>query len=181
MDERHAAYERLIAPIETRMMRSIWRIVGDRDEAQDALQEALTILWRHWDRLQRHPTPEAFVLRICVNAAYDAVRRRRRRLRWFPTDSAPVDVADTGPSALQVVAGAEQQARVWSAIASLSRSQATAIVMHAVEQVPCADVAEAMRCREVTVRTHLARARARLRVLLADLVPSAVRQEKTHA
>jgi RNA polymerase sigma factor (sigma-70 family) len=181
MDQRQLAYERLIAPIETRMMRTVWGIVRDPDEAQDALQEALARIWRRWDRLQHHPNPEALVVRICVNAAYDALRRKRRRLRWFAAEGAPADVPDARPSALQIVAGAEQQARVRNAIASLSRNQATAIVMHAVEDISYEDVAAAMRCREVTVRTHVARARAKLRALLADLVPPGVEQEKTHA
>jgi hypothetical protein len=38
-----------------------------------------------------------------------------------------------------------------------------------------------MGCRDVTVRKHVARARAKLRALLADLVPSRRSQETTHA
>ena len=181
MDERQLAYERLIAPIEARMIRTIWGVVRDPDEAQDALQDALATIWRRWDRLQAHPNPEALVLRICINAAYDALRRKRRRLRWFRTEDAPVEPADPAPSALQAVTGAEARARVRHAIASLSRNQATAIVMHAVGGIPYEGVAAAMRCREVTVRTHVARARVKLRVLLADLVPSSRAEEKTHA
>ena len=93
----------------------------------------------------------------------------------------PSIVPDPAPSALQAVAGAEARLRVREAIASLSRNQATAIVMHAVEGIPYEGVAAAMRCREVTVRTHVARARAKLRALLADLVPSGRAQENTHA
>ena len=180
MDQPQAAYERLIAPIETRMIHAIWGVVRDPDEAQDALQEALAVIWRRWDRLRNHPNPEALVMRICINAAYDALRRKHRRLRWFGAEDASVDVADARPSALQMVTTAEQQARVRHAIASLSRNQATAILMHAVEGIPYDGVAAAMRCREVTVRTHVARARAKLRALLADLVPSGREQEKSH-
>jgi RNA polymerase sigma-70 factor (ECF subfamily) len=181
MDQRQLAYERLIAPIEKRMIRTIWGIVRDPDEARDALQEALAVIWRRWDRLQSHPNSEALVMRICINAAYDALRRRHRRLRWFGTQGLPVDAPDPAPSALQAVAGAEARVRVREAIASLSRSQATAIVMHAVEGIPYEGVAAAMRCREVTVRTHVARARAKLRARLADLAPSGRAQENTHA
>lgn len=181
MDQRQLAYERLIGPIESRLIRTIWGIVRDPDESQDALQDALAVIWRRWDRLQRHPNPEALVIRICINAAYDALRRRQRRVRWFGTESVPADPPDPAPSALQAVAGAETQVRVRQAIASLPRNQATAIVMHAVEDIPYEGVAAAMRCREVTVRTHVARARAKLRVLLADLVPHGRSQEKTHA
>ena len=181
MDQRQLAYERLIAPIETRLIRTIWGIVRDADEAQDALQDALTVVWRRWDRLQSHPNPEALVMRICINSAYDALRRKHRRLRWFGTGDATVDPPDPAPSALQSVAGAEAHFRVRHALASLSRNQAAAIVMHVIQDIPYERVAAAMRCREVTVRKHVARARAKLRAALADLVPSAGAQEKTHA
>jgi RNA polymerase sigma factor (sigma-70 family) len=179
MDDRQAAYERLIAPLETRLIHTIWGIVRDPDESQDALQEALAAIWRRWDRMQRHPNPEALVLRICINAAYDAIRRRQRRLRWFGTEDAAIEPLDPAPSALHAVSVVETQVRVRKAIASLSRNQATAFVMHAVEELPYAIVATAMRCREVTVRTHVARARAKLRALLADLVPPGRAEEKT--
>jgi RNA polymerase sigma factor (sigma-70 family) len=172
MDQRQQAYERLIAPLEPRIIRTIWGLVRDPDDAQDVMQDALATIWRRWAHLQGHPNPEALVLRICVNSAYDALRRRHRRLRWFGAETVDVDLPDTAPSALEGVAGAETQARVRRAIASLSRHQATAILMHAVGGVPYDAVAAAMQCREVTVRTHVARARARLRTLLADLVPS---------
>jgi RNA polymerase sigma factor (sigma-70 family) len=181
MDQRQLAYERLITPIEARMIRTIWGVVRDPDEAQDALQDALAVIWRRWDRLQTHPNPEALVLRICINAAHDALRRKHRHLRRFATGEAPVEPVDPAPSALQAVASAEAQTRVRRAIASLSRNQATAIVMHAVGGISYEGVAAAMHCREVTVRTHVARARAKLRALLADLVPSEGAQEKTHA
>jgi RNA polymerase sigma-70 factor (ECF subfamily) len=181
MDQRRLAYERLIAPIEARMIRTIWGVVRDQDDAQDALQDALTVIWRRWDRLLTHPNPEALVLRICINAAHDALRRKRRHLRWLATEKAPVEPVDPAPSALQAVASAEAEVRVRRAIASLSRNQAAAIIMHAVGGVPYEGVAAAMHCREVTVRTHVARARAKLRALLADLVPSAGAQEGTHA
>ena len=181
MDERQLAYERLIAPIESRLIGTIWGVVRDPDEAQDALQDALAAIWRRWDLLESHPNPEALVLRICINASHDALRRKHRRLRWLETEDAHLDPPDPAPSALQAVTAAETQARVRKAIASLSRRQATAIVMHAVGGVPYEGVAAAMRCREVTVRTHVARARAKLRALLSDLVPSSRAEEKTHA
>jgi RNA polymerase sigma-70 factor, ECF subfamily len=178
MDQRQLAYERLIAPLETRMIRTIWGIVRDRAEAQDALQEALATIWRRWDRLQVHPNPEALILRIAVNAAYDSLRRSHRRARWITTDEVRVDAPDPSPSALQMVSNGETRCRVRRAIASLSRNQAVAIVMHVVAGIPYDAVAAAMQCREVTVRTHVARARTRLRTLLGDLVPSVSTEEK---
>ena len=67
------------------------------------------------------------------------------------------------------------------AIGRLSKNQARAILMHVVEEIPYGDIAAAMDCRESTVRKHVARARARLRTLLAHLIPAVRQEEGSHA
>jgi DNA-directed RNA polymerase specialized sigma24 family protein len=47
--------------------------------------------------------------------------------------------------------------------------------MHAVEEIPYGEIEAAMDCREATVRKHVARARAKLRTLLAQ------QEEPSHA
>ena len=76
-----AGYDDLIAPIEDRMIRSVWRIVRDADDADDAFQAALEKIWRRLETIRRHPNPRALILRICVNAAYDLLRKKARLRR----------------------------------------------------------------------------------------------------
>ncbi len=155
-------FDALIRPMESRMMRSIWRIVRQREAAEDALQEALMAIWRKRASVARHPNPEAFILRISVNAAYDAVRKSRRRLRREISglhDPAP----DAGsPSVPEEVEARSLQARVLEAIGRLPRRQATAALLRLVEERSYAEIAAAMDCSEATVRIHVMRARAAL-------------------
>lgn len=73
-----ALYDQLIAPMESRMMRTIWRVVRQSEIAEDTLQDALTIIWRKRDRVRRHPNPQALILKICLNCAHDSLRKRER-------------------------------------------------------------------------------------------------------
>jgi RNA polymerase sigma factor (sigma-70 family) len=180
MDQR-SEYERLIAPIEDRMIRCMWRIVRDPGDAEDALQEALLTVWKRWGQVRSHPNPQALVLRICINSAQDMLRRQARRGKWLEAGAIPEDIPDPAPSVPQGMAGAEQGAQVLRAIGCLSKNQARAILMHAVEEIPYGDIAMAMECREVTVRKHVARARARLRTLLSHLIPAQPKEENIHA
>ena len=79
MENREFDYDALIRPLEPRMMRTIWRIVRQREAAEDALQDALAVIWKKRDIVARHPKPEALILRIAVTTAYDTVRKSRRR------------------------------------------------------------------------------------------------------
>jgi RNA polymerase sigma factor (sigma-70 family) len=181
MNDRRQEYERLIAPIEDRMMRAVWRVLRDPQDAEDAFQEALLKVWNRWDRIRVHPNPHALVLQICVYAAHDLLRRKVRQGKWLEAIAIPEAIPDTSASVIQNIDGAEHNAQVLGAIGLLPKNQARAILMHAVEEIPYGDIAAALGCREVTVRKHVARARARLRTLLAHLIPATHKEEASHA
>lgn len=181
MNDRQQEYQRLIAPIEDRMMRAVWRIVRDPDDTEDAFQEALLTVWKRWDRICSHPNSHALVLQICIHAAHDVLRRKLRSGRLLETVAVPEEIPDAAASAIQNISAAEQDAAVFRAIGSLSKNQARAILMHAVEEVPYPAIAAAMDCRESTVRKHVARARTKLRALLSQLIPALQKEERSHA
>jgi len=79
MEDRQREYERLIAPIEDRMMRAVWRVSRNPADTEDAFQEALLTIWKRWDRIRAHPNPHALIVHICINAAYDGLRRKTRQ------------------------------------------------------------------------------------------------------
>jgi RNA polymerase sigma-70 factor (ECF subfamily) len=181
MNDRQAEYERLIAPIERRMMRSVWRIVRDAGEAEEAFQEALLKIWKRWERILEHPNPEALVLQICVNAAHDRLRRSVRQNQRVEPCDLPELIPDEAATAQERLEAAEREAGVLRAIGQLSKNQARAILLHAVEEVPYEQIARTMECRESTVRKHVERARKRLRGMLAPLMPGLIEEEKSHA
>ncbi len=167
MSGEYEAYERLIAPIEDKMMRAVWSVTQNPDDAEEALQEALSIVWRRFDRIQRHANPQALILRICLNAAYDLlrakIRRRRREARYEPEQARPV-----GPD---VQTGREEwRTAVFEAIGQLSRNQATAVMLRLVQGMGYDEIAQVLGCRASTARKHVERGRQRLRELLAPLV-----------
>jgi RNA polymerase sigma factor (sigma-70 family) len=167
MDIRDPGYDDLIRPLEPVMMRSIWRIVRDREAAEDALQEALIVVWRKRRAVARHPQPRALILKISIDAAHDALRRSRRRLR-HEVGNPPIDVAD--PSGRGVERSWEDrrlQAAVLEAVSRLPRRQATAAMLRLVEERPYPEIAAAMGCSEATVRIHVMRARAALAARLS--------------
>lgn len=171
MNGNHSDYEQLIEPIEDRMIRSVWRIVRDRDDFDDAFQEALATIWRRLNRIRRHPNPQALILRICINAAYDVLRKQALRRRHEAVDAIPETLPDSTPSAATTASGREERDEILRAIGLLPRKQAQVALMRFVEELPYRDIAEALGCGEVTARTHVMRARTRLTKLLSHLAP----------
>lgn len=159
--DREVEFERLVLPHRVRMMRTIWRIVRDADLAEDALQEALATLWRKLPVVSRHPNPQAFVLRVSIDAARDQLRARQRQTaRTAALDE--IDGARPGGSD-----GSLEQAvlhdEVLACVHRLRPRQATAFLLRALEDAPYRSIAQALGCRESTARAHVLQARAKLR------------------
>ena len=173
--EREAEFERLVLPLESRMMRTVWRVTRDPELAEDALQEALLTAWRKLPDVGRHPNPQALVLRFCLDAAMDQLRRHHRRRRSW-TSLEGDGTADEGPSPERAAAATEEAGLVLAALAKLGERQATAMLLRAVHELPYSAVAEALGCGEATARVHVQRAREKLRRRLAPLL---ARDEET--
>jgi RNA polymerase sigma factor (sigma-70 family) len=173
VESRAFDYDILVRPMEGRMMRSIWRVVRHREAAEDALQDALAVIWKKRDAIARHPKPEALILRIAVTAAIDAVRKNRRRLRHEALGLSVDRIGDTTPTAESVVENLDLRASLHDAIGRLPKRQATAVLLHIVEGQSYEDVSRAMGCSESTVRVSVMRGRAGLARRMAGERPAA--------
>jgi RNA polymerase sigma-70 factor (ECF subfamily) len=157
--------------MEGRMMRSIWRIVRQKEAAEDALQDALALIWKKRHKVAWHPNPEALILRIAITSAYDALRKGRRRLRHEIAGLPEGQAKDAERAPAKEVEDRDLRAAILRAIGRLPRRQATAVLLHIVEDQPYEDVARAMGCSESTVRVHVTRGRAALARQLANELP----------
>jgi len=162
-------YERFIEPIEDRMIRSVWRITRNAQDAEDAMQTTLLVVWKRRARVAGHVAPTALILKICADTAHSIARRRLHR-RTEPPDhgNEPVDRAQ---SPWLELARREMSDEILAAIHRLSHRQAIAVTLRVFEELPYEQIAAAMNCAEVTARKHVERARRQLQVVLAKHDP----------
>jgi len=171
MSELPHFYERFIEPIEARMMRSVWRITRNAQDAEDAMQNALLALWKRRHRINRHVAPQALVLKICAQAACDVARRRAREGRRIEPDEQADRVADNAVSPSDDLANRELSDLVLAAVNRLSRSQAIAFTLRVFEELSYDQIAAALGCGQATARKHVERARTQLRDVLRKHAP----------
>lgn len=152
------------------MFLAVWRVLRHPQDAEDALQNALAIIWRKRAQLERHPAPQTLMMKICADAAIDQFRRRRRNKQQalVPLENC---LPSTQPDPSDDAIDHETLELVMQAITRLSPNQATAIVMRFMEGESHATIAAALGCGIETVREHLARGRERLGRLLGSLAP----------
>jgi RNA polymerase sigma factor (sigma-70 family) len=149
-----------------RVLRSLTLVLGDRQRAEDAAQEAFARAYRRWSAVGHMERPGTWVYVV-------ALRAERRRLA---RDANRPDVELEAVDASGVDDAID---RVWvvDALAKLSPRQRCAIVLRYYADLPVTDVAEAMGCAPGTVKATLHAALERLQVRMsadaAEEVPSA--------
>jgi len=165
--------DRFLREIEARAYRIALFALKNRDDALDAVQDAMLRLVR---RYGRRPSDEwrPLFYRILQNRVRDLERRRRFRatvLGFFAgTDDgrSPIDDAP-GPAhadPLEQTSATSALAALEQALATLPSRQREAFVLRCLEGLDVAETAAAMRCTEGSVKTHYSRAVHRLRTLL---------------
>lgn len=145
----------------TSLLRFAWLVTGSQQEAEDALQTALAKACSDWQRIGGRDEVEAYVRRMIANAHISAWRRFGR---W---QSPSAEVRQPDPAE---IAGADaavvERDLVWRVCSALPRQQRAAVVLRYYEDYDTAEIARVLGCSEVTVRSHLHRALARLRIEL---------------
>jgi len=162
-DER--AFRTLVGQLHGNALRVATRVLGDRTEAEDAVQTALTKLWTEAHRFDAaRGSVEGWFRRILINLCLD----RRRRVRLVSPIEAAADIATAGPSPFDTASDNAQARRIDAAMARLNPRQRAAILLFHGEGGSMAEVAEALSTTAKAVEGLLARARNELKVLLAS-------------
>ena len=73
-----AAFEALIGPRLDGLLRTAWAILGNRDDAEEAAQEACVSAWRELPRIRDVDRFDAWLGRVLVNHCRMSLRRRSR-------------------------------------------------------------------------------------------------------
>ncbi|MCU1690590.1 MAG: sig38 [Jatrophihabitantaceae bacterium] len=153
------AFDAFVAAHSRQLLRAGWLLCGDWALAQDLVQTTLTSTWTSWDRVSAADHPEAYVRRSLVNAYLSAARRRsfHEQPTEQPTETRGYDAH--GAAELRIVLSV--------ALGALPSQQRAAVVLRYFNDLTVPQVADAMRCSEGTVKSHLARALRTLRGLPA--------------
>ncbi|AVT34553.1 RNA polymerase sigma factor SigM [Plantactinospora sp. BC1] len=151
------------------------RTVSDREEAADALQDALLSAHRSAARFRGEAAVTTWLHRIVVNACLDRIRRRQAHPTVpLPDSTRPLDTARWQGGVEPAAPATDHDTRlvVRQALAELPVEQRAALVLVDLQGYSVAEVAEILGVAEGTVKSRCARGRARLALLLGHLRPA---------
>lgn len=166
-----ATLEAFLAGIGPRAFRFAEAGLRQRDDALDAVQDAMMKMLAYKDKPAAEWTP--LFWSILRRKIVDTQRRGNFRLRWLSPagdgdEESRIDWADAGAGPAQAHERREAYAKLVKALRALPARQREAFTLRVLEELDVADTARAMGCSEGSVKTHLSRAREALQKQLED-------------
>ena len=155
------------------VVRTLILVVGDRDRADDAAQEAFAQAFRKWSTVSVMERPVGWVIVVGVNRLKRWIARGDRARPTDPTDLA--ELSRVGGAAHRDLGGRDRSDHAESvatgddlrvALDRLGRRQRATVVLRYLCDLSTDDVAQALGCSPGTVKSALHQALANLRVTL---------------
>ena len=178
-DGDEAAFRELIRRYQRPIFSIIYRMVGDRELAEDLAQETFIKVLNAIDSYRPEHKFSSWIFKIANNAAIDHLRRRE--LETLSLDGAPdaitaerqgataLQVRDRAESPLDEMEARELGSQIERAIARLRPEYRSCIMLRHVEGRAYEEIAEILGLPLGTVKTYIHRARAELRAALGPL------------
>ncbi len=176
---REAAYRELIRRYERPVFSLIYRMVRDRELAEDLAQETFIKALNAIESYRPEFKFSSWIFKIANNAAIDHLRRRELNtlsLEGSPHAATPdaveatsLQLSDRGETPLEEMEAREIGTAIEQAIAQLRPEYRACILLRHVEGRPYEEIAQILELPLGTVKTYIHRARNELRDLLSDL------------
>ena len=161
------AYAILVARYWDRYARYAVRMVGDREDAEEALQDAFLRAYHALGRYEERERFGAWLLRIVVNECRTVAARRRRRDHRFPVlDDAGWAAAERDGAAEHPAERAALREELARALARLPRDQREALLLKYTEELSYDEIAAVTGAGTSALKMRVKRACERLREIL---------------
>lgn len=160
-----AAWERLVARWQPRLLRHAWRLTGDPDRAADLVQDAWIDICKSLRRLDDAVAFPAWAFRIVTRRCQRAYRANDRQREGMAELADALSESD-GAAGAEAIARDIDLARVRAAMETLPPAQRAALALFHLEDLSVAEIAVALDVPPGTVKTRLMHARRKIRAQL---------------
>jgi len=162
-----AAFEELIDCYQRKVLSTAWRMLGNREDAQDAAQEVFLRVHKYLNGFRSDQDFAAWLYRIIVNVCRDHIRKRASHHQFASFESereagtleALVSGEDVEANAIK----SQQRALIADALDTLPAKERAALVLRDLEGLSTEEVARVLGSSQTTVRTQISSARAKIK------------------
>ena len=164
------AFETLVRRKTSKVYGLCYRVIGNSEDAKDISQLVFLKLWENLEKYDATYAFDTWLYRMVTNVAIDFMRSKQSRDNAVNSN---LRLVKTSLEAEQTVTVQRKEIEnVFNDISDvLSPKQKTIFVMNQMEDLPSAEIAKILGCRESTVRNHLFNARKAMQQQLQKRYP----------
>ena len=182
-----ASFELLLQRYRTPLVNFLFRMVRNREQAEDLAQEVFLRVYRAREDYVPSAKFTTWLFRIATNLALNSMRDTRYQKLEVSIDAPvmvdsedgderPLDVAERHPNIEQHLVEDVRVKMIRHAINKLPEKQRAAVLLHKYQELDYTEIAKILSCSESALKSLLFRAYEALRVELAPLVAHQARQ-----
>jgi RNA polymerase sigma-70 factor (ECF subfamily) len=157
----HSSFELLLQPYRQGLLNMAYRMTGNIEEAKEVCQEALIKVYRYLDKFKKGRSFKSWIYRITMNSAYDSLRKKKRHEDLVESQKSVDLSASQGPE--KQLLNREIKARIDTCLGDLSPKEKAVFLLRDEEGLSIEEASEILKCSSISVRTHLSRARKKIR------------------
>jgi len=172
------AFSELVDRYQNRLLNFVYRTIGDRDRAEDLVQEVFIRVYRHLHRFDRSKKFSTWVYTIASNLAKNELRNRSRNpLVLFQTmqgtaddEDRPLQFEDSTSRPDDMYRKRHLRELVEDTVAKLPEHHRQVFVLRELEGKSYEEIAEITACNLGTVKSRLNRARSAFAAIIEPFV-----------
>jgi len=157
-------FKLLVMPYSTRLYRMAYRLMNNRQEAEDIVQEVYMKLWVMRHELKNYRSIEALSIKITRNLCLDQLRRRKVDQESLPAQKVVPGKDQTTPE--DDLEKKENAQIIRNVIAALPEPQCTLVHLRHLEGKEYDEISEMVNMNVNAIRVSLSRARKQMREML---------------
>jgi RNA polymerase sigma factor (sigma-70 family) len=154
-----------VLPLKHKLFRLSLRMLGDREEAEDSVQDAMIKLWTRREDLKNYSSIEAFAMTMTKNICLDRIRSKSFQAERLTDRQASLLQHDPG----DVVEMNDYAGFVRRIIEDLPEQQKAIMHMRDIEGLEYERIAEVLDLNINAIRVNLSRARKRVRDMILKI------------
>ncbi len=159
-----SAFKLLVMPYSSRLYRMAFRLMNNREEAEDIVQDVYAKLWEMRNELPDYNSIEALSMKITRNLCLDHLRRRKVNQDALKAEKYKLEGASATPA--DELEKKEEARLIQALISALPEPQQTLVRLRHIEEKSFEEIAPLVNMKVNAIRVSISRARQQMREMV---------------